>query len=115
MRRSFALLAAGAVLAPLLTVQPAAAAPAAPDRGLTVYEGHLDAAQLEQVASLGIDREDLTGRGRGSDGRLAVEVVLSRQQAAKLTALGLGLEEKRVGGSTVGKRMARQADAGYTV
>jgi hypothetical protein len=115
MRRSLALLAAGAVLAPLFVASPALAAPAARDTGLTVYEGRLSASQLEQVATLGVDREDLTGRGRGADGRLAVEVVLSRQQAEKLTALGLGLTEKRVGGTTVGKRMARQADAGYSV
>ena len=114
MRRKIALLAAVGLLLPALTATPAAAAPS-PDAGMTVYEGQLDAAQLEQVAELGLDREDITGRGRAADGRLGVEVVLSRHQAAKLAAVGVRLTEKKIGGTEVSKRMNRQTSDGYTV
>jgi hypothetical protein len=114
MRRKIVLLVVASLTASILLAAPAQARPAA-DGGPTVFVGQLTAAQLEQVADLGLDREDILSRGRGKDGTLAVEVVLSRYQADKLAAVGVPLAEKKIGGAEVSKRMNRATSSGYQV
>ena len=46
---------------------------------------------------------------------MTVEVVLTRQQAAKLKAVGVELAEKKVDGAAVSKRLSEENANGYTV
>jgi hypothetical protein len=79
-----------------------------PEAGPTVYVGELTHEQLKQLSDVGLDRSDLSVRQGASKGTTSVEVVLPRRQAAKLKALGLKLEEKKVGGATVSNRLKQQ-------
>ena len=99
MKRKIALLVITGLIASALITAPAAADPD-PSDGPTVYVGDVDVDQLKQVIGLGIDREDLTSRGRSASGKLSIEVVLSPPAAAKLTAVGVELTEKKIGGTT---------------
>ena len=83
------------------------------DLGPTVYVGQLTPAQVTSLGSLGLDREDLTAHRTGT--KVAVEVVLSRVQAAKLQSQGVPISEKKVDGATVTQRMTAAAASGYTV
>ena len=71
-------------------------------------------AQVAQLSDTGLDHGSVVSRGRVGD-KIAVEVVLTRLQAGKLTALGLPLTEKRVAGTTASRRMNQQAANGYEV
>ena len=121
MKRSRVLLVAAMLLLGLVGVAPTSAGAPAPagrpgdaaDLGPTVYVGRLTPAELTTLGSLGLDREDLTARQTGS--KIAVEIVLSRLQAAKLQSQGIPIAEKKVDGATVTQRMTAQAAAGYTV
>ena len=113
MLRRLVLLLVAALLGGAL-VAPAAAAPP-PGPGPTVYVGELTVDQLRQLAPLGLERDAVQVRPGAPPGRTAVELVLTRQHAAKLGALGLRLTEKRVGGQAVSDRLSAQAEAGPTV
>ena len=56
-----------------------------------------------------------TSQHGAAAGKVAVEVVLTRGQAAKLNSQGFGLTEKRVDGAAVSQRLEQQAASGYTV
>jgi hypothetical protein len=114
MKRTSVMLAIIAVLAGLLAAAPAAAAAPASEAGPTVYVGQLTRAQLATLGGAGLDRHDIAVR-RGAAGKLAVEVVLTRGQAAKLIGQGLALTEKRVGGAAVTQRLQQETASGYTV
>ena len=115
MKRRFVLLAIGAMVASLLVATPTASAKPKPEAGPTVFVGELTREQLKELTDLGLDRSDLQVRQGASEGTTAVEVVLTRRQAAKLTGFGLKLEEKRLGGDTVSKLLSNEAASGYTV
>jgi Zinc carboxypeptidase/Immune inhibitor A peptidase M6 len=115
MKRTSVVLAIGAMLAGLLAAAPAAVAAQGAEPGPTVYVGQLTAAQVAALGEAGVDRHDLAVRRGAAAGRLAVEVVLTRGQAAKLNSKGFGLTEKRVGGAAVSQRLQREAAAGYSV
>src|SRR4029453_4884363 len=118
MRRIPVVLAIGAILAGLLVGAPAAAAAQAPapqpEPGPTVYVGQLTARQLVALGESGVDRHDIATHP-GAAGKVAVEVVLTRGQAAKLNAQGFGLSEKRVDGAAVSQRLQQEAASGYRV
>ena len=115
MKRRLVLLAIGAMVASLLVATPTASAKPKPEAGPTVFVGELTHEQLKQLSDLGLDRSDLSARQGATEGTTSVEVVLTRRQAAKLNALGLKLEEKKVGGVTVSQRLSSEAASGYTV
>jgi hypothetical protein len=115
MRRMSVVLAIGAMLAGLLGAAPAAVAAQALEPGPTVYVGQLTARQLAALGDVGLDRHELTTRRAAVAGKVAVEVVLTRGQAAKLNSQGFGLTEKRVDGAAVSQRLQREAASGYTV
>ena len=82
-----------------------------------VYTGVVDAAQIDEITALGIDRHELRiGRaGSGNGERLRVETVLSGRQADSLRREGLELALKRVGGETAAERATAQVQAGLNV
>ncbi len=114
MRRKLVLLVVGALAlgSVLVASPPSSAAPPAP--GPTVFVGQLTPEQLAQLSDTGLDHGSVVSRGQVG-GKVAVEVVLTRLQAGKLTALGLPLTEKRVAGTTASRRMNQQAANGYEV
>ena len=114
MRRKVILFVIAALGASLLVAPPPAAAEPASPPGTTVYVGELSTDQLRQVVGLGLDRGSLITRGRAGD-RIRAEVVLTRYQAAKLNALGVRLDEKRVDGTDVSRRMSQKSTSGYNV
>jgi hypothetical protein len=67
-------------------------APLRPDDHLSVYRGVVDAAGLEAVFALGVDRREVvvTSAGDGS-GDFSIEVVLSASQANSLASVGATL------------------------
>ena len=93
-RRRLALLVVGALVASLLGTVPTASAEPPAEPGPTVFVGQLTTKELKRLADLGLDHEDLVSRGMAKD-KVAVEVVLTRLQAAKLNALGLNLARSR--------------------
>ena len=115
MRRKLVLLVVGALAlgSVLVASPPSSAAPPTP--GPTVFVGQLtpDAARPAVRHRAGPRQCRLPRPGRAT--RCSVEVVLTRLQAAKLTALGLPLTEKRVAGTTASRRMNQQAANGYEV
>ena len=118
MRRRIVLLVIGALVATLLGATPTASADPKPEAGPTVYVGQLTTAQVKQLSDLGLDRSrvdhDQSRCGQGES--LAVEVILTAQQVAKLNVLGLNLSEKKIDGAAVSqRRLGAQAAAGYTV
>ena len=101
-----------ASLAGLIGLVPVATAETGDERGPTVYVGKLTRDQFAQLAASGVDRREIvTGKAAGSE--IAVEVVLSPIQAAKLS--GLGLTEKRVVGQSVSRRLQTQSESGFRV
>ena len=103
----------GALVASILSGAPTASADPKDQAGPTVYVGDLTPDQIKQVSDLGLDREELVSRGRAGD-KMNVEVILTRQQAAKLKAVGVELAEKKVAGTTVSKRLTEANANGYT-
>src|SRR4051794_11914961 len=92
---------------------PQGAPPGAGAVGPTVYVGDLTVEQLGALRQAGLDREDIsTHRLTGADaaaGRIGVEVVVGRYEAAKLITQGIPLREKTVDGQRVSRRMAAAA------
>jgi len=113
-RRKIVLVIIGALVASILSGAPTASADPKDQSGPTVYVGDLTTEQIRQVSDLGLDREELVSRGRAGD-KMTVEVILTRQQAAKLKAVGVELAEKKVAGTTVSKRLSEANANGYTV
>jgi len=113
-RRKIVLVIIGALVASILSGAPTASADPKDQAGPTVYVGDLTPQQIKQVSDLGLDREELVSRGRAGD-KMTVEVILTRQQAAKLKAVGVELAEKKVAGTTVSKRLSEANANGYTV
>ena len=116
MRRTLVLVATTSLVGGLLASAPAMAAspkPAGP-AGPTVYVGALTPQQVAQVRATGVDSEDLATR-KAATGKVAVEVILDRNEAAKLRSAGLPLAEKRVDGTAVSRTLATQAASGYNV
>ena len=80
--------------------------PAPPeDEGPSVYTGVLDSAGLAALVDLGVDRHEI-GATPTEDGDVAVEVVLTAEQAAAVAEAGGALEPKQVG---AGRRVAALA------
>jgi hypothetical protein len=102
-------------MASVLATVPTASAGPSPSDGPTVYVGELTAGQLKQLSELGLDHGSLATRGASSPGKVAVEVILSQSQAAKLNTSGLKLAEKEVAGATVSERLSTKAATGYQV
>jgi Zinc carboxypeptidase/Immune inhibitor A peptidase M6 len=118
------LVAAGALVGGLVAAPAAsgAAKPAAPraSQGPTVYVGQVTLKQLAALRAAGLDREDISiskpaSTAKASSGTVSVEVVLSREIAAKLKRQGLALTEKKVAGRAVSQRMAKESASGFTV
>jgi Zinc carboxypeptidase len=110
MRRSL-VVAVGAAVVLALGGQVAAAAPAESDR-LDVYTAVVDAGQLGTIASQGFDVSDQ--RRVGS--RVAVDLVATRAQRAKLAQEGIDAKLKRIkGGKTVRQFAAAQSEQGFDV
>lgn len=94
---------------------PASARPA-PDPvgrdGLEVYVGTVDAAQLDRLRAAGVD---LAENHRSGDpaGATAIETVLTRREAARLTGQGVPLAVKTVHGRPASQVLREQATAGW--
>jgi zinc carboxypeptidase/immune inhibitor InhA-like protein len=95
------------------TLPVATAAPVELSDAPTVYVGQLDREQLAGLSGLGVDRDEIA-TGKGSSNTTAVEVILTRGQAAKLAGRGIRLTEKNIGKSASGRLKAR-SDSGPTV
>ncbi len=88
---ALAVISALALSTPGFAREPAAAA----DRDtLEVYDGTLDPAQLERLHAVGIDHHE-EEHATAANGKVAVEAILSRAQAAKLIAAGVPLVLRR--------------------
>ena len=108
MRRSPVLIAVLAVVAGALAAGPAAtAAPGQGGDGLEVYVGEVDAQQLQKLADIGVDRDELTTGQRTASGKARVEVVITDRQAAKLRTDGVDLKVKKVKGRDASDEAAR--------
>jgi len=117
--RRVSVLAIGALAASLAglagIVPVATAAPAPGMDGLTVFVGELDGQQFSRLAATGIDRDEISTAKAKAKNKVAVEVVLSRGQAAKLRGQGVGLTEKNVAGQAVSTHLKAASASGYTV
>jgi hypothetical protein len=104
-----------ALVGALLGSLPAGAAPSSDrerGRGLEVYVGQVDAAELEKLKQAGLDHEDIR-TGRGQDGQVRVEVVMNGLQAAKLAQEGVELGVKKINGKRASRVAAQQNREGY--
>ena len=117
MRRSPVLIAVLAVVAGALAAGPMATAapPGQGGDGLEVYVGELDPQQLQKLADIGVDRQELITGEKGADGKAKVEVVITDRQAAKLRTDGVDLTVKKVKGRDASDEAARLAQAGPAV
>ncbi len=100
MFRRFAIVVVAALVITGVSATPSMASPP-PAEGedlLSVYTGTVDAAGLAAIVGLGVDRHDIvTGPAEGGEaGEVAVEVIISGEQAAQLAAAGTQLEVKEV-------------------
>src|SRR4051794_25186381 len=90
----FAALVLGTGLLMAAPAMTASAAPSGKDR-IEAFTGQLTEGQIQQLRDLGLDHEDIS-LGAGSDDKVAVEVVMSSDQAAALRAKGVPLAPKVV-------------------
>ena len=114
-RRSVVVLSALALVGTAaIAVQPAGAATKAPPDGvgLEVYEGEVDAADVEKMRELGLDASTFVVE-EGDDGAASVEAVLSDGQAAKLKKEGVDLEVKEINGVAASEALQLQAQQGW--
>jgi hypothetical protein len=116
MRRTLVLAATTSLVGGLLVTAPALAAPPEPasPAGPTVYVGTLTPQQVAQVRASGVDSEDLA-TAKAATGKVAVQVILDKNEAAKLRSVGVQLAEKRVNGTAVSRTLATKAANGYNV
>ena len=117
-----ALVVATAVVASLVGVTTASAAPPQPDpeSRFDVYTGEITLAQVEDIVALGIDHHELDVAAlagqQGAEARAQVEVILSDEEAELLREEGLDLELKEVeGGQSVAQRATALQAEGYEV
>ncbi|MCU7723987.1 M14 family zinc carboxypeptidase [Actinoplanes sp. KI2] len=94
-RPKWTVFGAALVLATSIVVSPppAPAAPPAAGPGLDVYQGTLDRAQWQRLSAGGVDLQE-AGRGPAAGAKTTVELVLTRDQAARLVAAGVPLRVK---------------------
>ncbi len=116
-RRSFALLVVlfllGALGAPLASqAEPGRAPDPGGQRGLEVYVGQVDPADIEKFKLSGLDHEDVA-TGKAPNGKVAVEVVMNARQASRLAAEGVQLSVKKVNGKAASRVALAQNRAGY--
>ena len=103
----FALFASLAVAAPT-----ASAAPKSGGSDLEVFVGDLSPAQLDSLAAVGLDREDVfTGKLRA--GKIPVEIVMSERLGRRLQGRGFDIEVKRIDGKKASTLLAKEARQGY--
>lgn len=96
MFRRLAIATAAALVVTGVSAAPATASPP-PDGGdlLSVYTGTLDGDGMAALVELGVDRHDVVATPvEGEPGEVAVEVILSGEQADQLAAAGAELEAK---------------------
>jgi hypothetical protein len=79
--------------APIVATAPTARAAPVGDGGFDVYVGTLDRAQSRRLDTGGVDVDEISRRSVAG-GKVAVEVILGRKQAARLTAAGVPLRVK---------------------
>ncbi|MFK3980837.1 M14 family zinc carboxypeptidase [Micromonospora sp. NPDC050397] len=100
----------------VMTTPVVAAPPAAPSGGqgnLEVYVGSADAKQIDVLRNNGVDVGHAIGEVDQA-GRSAVQVVLTREQAAKLAAKGVPLSVKKVRGKEASRALREQTSKGWT-
>ena len=103
----------GALGAPLSSqAEPGRAPDPSVGRGLEVYVGQVDAADVEKLKLAGLDHEDVA-TGKAPGGKVAVEVVMNARQASQLAADGVQLSVKKVNGKAASRVAAAQNAAGY--
>ncbi|MGH3336789.1 MAG: M14 family metallopeptidase, partial [Nocardioides sp.] len=103
----------GALGAPLSSqAEPGRAADPGDGRGLEVYVGQVDPADIEKLKLAGLDHEDVA-TGKAPGGKVAVEVVMNAQQASKLAAEGVQLSVKKVNGKAASRVALAQNRSGY--
>lgn len=116
MRRTPVFVAVLTLAAGALVAGPSATAvPGQGDKGgLEVYAGELVPDQLQKLAALGLDHEDVA-TGKAENGKVRVEAVITDLQAEKLRSDGVELAVKKVKGNKASEEAARIALAGNTV
>ncbi|AWB96350.1 zinc carboxypeptidase [Agromyces badenianii] len=95
--RQLAAATAAALILTAVSAAPAVAKPAPPtgDDHLAVYSGTVDADGLAAIVDLGVDRRDIVAApSDGDPNQLAVEVIISGEQAEELAEMGTELEQK---------------------
>ena len=110
MFRQLAVATAAALVLTGLAATPSVASPPSPpgdDDRLAVYTGTVDAQGMAAIIDLGVDRHDVVAEP-APDGQIAVQVILSGEQAADLNAAGAQLEPKQ----PANQRRALQATDG---
>ncbi|MDI1460581.1 M14 family zinc carboxypeptidase [Catellatospora sp. KI3] len=75
---------------------------------LEVYVGEIAANQIGRFSALGLDREDVAVKPASGD-RIAVEVVLTRRDAARLASQGVKLAVKTIDGRPASQSLRRLA------
>lgn len=97
MFRKTAIATAATLVLTLLVASPSTASPP-PEGGesdrLQVYTGTVDAAGLAAIVDLGVDRHDVVTTAAAESGQVDVQVILSGEQAAQLSAAGTALAPK---------------------
>lgn len=86
--------------------------PAGQRDGLDVYVGTLTGDQLEKLRKVGVDHDEATITTQPS-GKVDVETVLSRRQAARLATEGVPLAPKQIDGKQASQVLREQAAAGW--
>jgi hypothetical protein len=114
--KRFSLATLSTLVALVVLVPPAAAAPKAHNTARErpdVYTGVVSASGLRAINALGIDRHELDLSsvvvGRGRMARMRVEVIITGRQAAALAAKGVELSPKKVRGLTAAQRATARA------
>ncbi|MGW4462078.1 M14 family zinc carboxypeptidase [Micromonospora sp. NPDC004704] len=100
----------------VLTTPVSAKPPATPDGGnsnLEVYVGSADAKQIDVLRDSGVDVGHAVG-AVDKAGNSAVQVVLSKEQAARLATKGVKLSVKKVRGKEASRALREQSANGWS-
>jgi hypothetical protein len=100
MIRRLAVATTAALALTVLAVTPAMASPEPPPPAadvLAVYTGTVDAAGLDAIVDLGVDRHEVVTTDGDVPGQVGVQVILSPDQATELAEAGTVLEQKQPG------------------
>jgi hypothetical protein len=98
MIRRLAVATTAALALTVLAVTPAMASPEPPPPAedvLAVYTGTVDAAGLDAIVDLGVDRHEVVTTAGDEPGQVGVQVILSPDQATELAEAGTTLEPKQ--------------------